>query len=92
MKNVKSALLVIAALGAISTAAVAGDGRQIPAACQADAAKLCPGMTPGDHKFGPCMREHKEAVSDACKAVAKKFRDNHGKPGQPGGPSTGVKS
>ena len=92
----KLSLLAVAAMCVISNAAVAGGHRQVPPVCQADAAKLCPGLTPGDHKFGPCMREHKAQVSDACRAAVKEHRDNRddkpGKPGRPGGPSVGPNS
>lgn len=36
-------------------------------ACGADAAKLCPGTTPGDGKFGPCLSDHQDQLSDSCK-------------------------
>lgn len=97
MNNVKSALLAIAVLGAISSVAVAGEQHKIPEACQADAAKLCPGMTPGDHKFGPCMHQHMTEVSGACKAVTEAYReqlrgDRIANPRRPGGPAAGINS
>ena len=36
--------------------------------CFAETQKLCPGMKPGDGKFGPCMDEHEKDLSDTCKA------------------------
>jgi len=50
---------------------------QIPAACQGDAASLCPGMTPGDHKFGKCVKAHESQLSPACKSAAKEMRREH---------------
>src|SRR5215831_9276231 len=72
-----SALTLAAALAA--SASYAGDGsRKIPEACQSDAATLCPGMAPGDGKFGKCMKEHRDKVSEGCKAAAKGAREHKG--------------
>jgi hypothetical protein len=76
--NTKSlaALLAAAALGTLaSTSATA---RDIPAACRSDAASLCPGLVPGDHKFGKCMKSHEAQVSPACKEAAREIRKEHG--------------
>ena len=43
---------------------MAGKGKE---ACGADGAKFCAGMKPGDGKFGPCMKEHKDELSEACR-------------------------
>src|SRR3954462_15293214 len=76
MKTTFAALLATAALGTlVSTAAVA---RDIPAACRSDAAALCPGLVPGDHKFGKCMKSHEAQVSPGCKEVAREIRKEHG--------------
>jgi hypothetical protein len=69
---------------------------QIPAACQGDAASLCPGMTPGDHKFGKCVKANESRLSPACKQAAKEMRRErkgehpreHGGVGQMPGAST----
>ena len=37
-------------------------------ACKADSEKLCAGMHPGDGKWGPCMKEHKDELSSDCGA------------------------
>jgi hypothetical protein len=42
--------------------------------CKADAAKACPGLKPGDGKFGKCMKEHKDEISDACKEMMDKVK------------------
>src|SRR5438445_9339882 len=34
--------------------------------CRAEAEKACPDMKPGDGKFGPCMKEHKDQFSKDC--------------------------
>ncbi len=73
--KVFAGLVAAAALASIvSTAAVA---HEIPAACQSDAAALCPGMAPGDHKFGKCMKEHGSQVSAGCKEAARERRKEH---------------
>ena len=49
----------------------------MPQACQADASKLCPGMTPGDGKLGACLREHHEQFSQECKEAIRAMREAH---------------
>jgi len=74
--KVLAALVAVAAFGTlVSTAAQA---REIPAACRSDAAALCPGLTPGDHKFGKCMKAHEGQVSSGCKEAARELRKEHG--------------
>ena len=50
---------------------VAGKERRRTAAkaCMADTAKFCPGMEPGDGKWGPCLRSHEAELTDGCKAA-----------------------
>lgn len=38
-------------------------------ACRKDAAKLCPGMKPGDRGYAECMKKHEADLSDACKQM-----------------------
>lgn len=38
-------------------------------ACQADFVALCPGMTPGDGKLGPCIRANRAKLSSTCQAA-----------------------
>ena len=44
----------------------AGNGIDEP--CRADAKKLCQGVEPGGGRILACLKEHREEVSDACKA------------------------
>ena len=62
-------LMVIALL--LAAAGGKGEGP-----CKADAEKLCPGMHPGDGKFGPCMKEHHDQLSDACKAKMEERKEH----------------
>ena len=73
------AAVAVALAGALCAVPVlAGDGsRKIPEACQADASSLCPGMAPGDGKFGKCMKEHRDKVSEGCRAAVKQARAGH---------------
>jgi hypothetical protein len=69
-------LLVIVAATLLSTAALADTGGNRPAGpCKADAEKLCAGIQPGGGRIAACLREHKDQVSDACKA---KFQSRRG--------------
>lgn len=49
-------------------------------ACQADFVALCPGMTPGDGKLGPCIRANRAKLSAICQAA---MRDGLGARRQP---------
>lgn len=49
-------------------------------ACQADFVALCPGMTPGDGKLGPCIRANRAKLSATCQAA---MRDGFGARRQP---------
>ncbi|HVE11771.1 MAG TPA: hypothetical protein VNI01_00130 [Elusimicrobiota bacterium] len=42
-------------------------------ACKAALDKACPGMHPGDGKFGPCMKAHQGSMPD-CKQEMQKFQ------------------
>jgi hypothetical protein len=79
MPSTRLAALTAALACALSAAPVlAGDGsHKIPEACQADAASLCPGMAPGDGKFGKCMKEHRDKVSEGCRTAVKQARAGH---------------
>ena len=39
-------------------------------ACHAEIEKLCPGLKPGDGKYGQCVIDHKADLSDPCKKYA----------------------
>ena len=71
MKNV---LILSAALVLSSGGVLAAD--QPPsgprAACQADVAKLCPGIQPGGGRIMGCLKQNEAQVSTSCKeAIAK---------------------
>jgi hypothetical protein len=40
-------------------------------ACKEDVAKLCEGIKPGGGRIAACLKEHKDQVSDGCKAAVK---------------------
>jgi hypothetical protein len=69
------AFLAATTLGILAATSVAA--REIPPACRSDAASLCPGMTPGDHQFGKCMKAHEAQVSPGCKEAARAIRKAH---------------
>lgn len=37
-------------------------------ACRADVARVCKGIQPGQGRVLACLREHREALSEACRA------------------------
>lgn len=37
-------------------------------------------MKPGDGKFGPCMKEHKEQLSEGCKKAFGEMKERREKP------------
>jgi len=43
--------------------------------CKADQEKLCPGLKPGDGKFGPCMKQHEAELSPECAAFRKEGQE-----------------
>lgn len=82
-------LLVVAAAALFSTVALADDGGSRPAGpCKADAEKLCPGVQPGGGRIASCLREHKDQVSDACKAQIQSRR-GHRRPAAADGSASG---
>jgi hypothetical protein len=44
------------------------------AACDADIQKLCPGIQPGGGRILACLKQNKDAVSDACKQAIVKAK------------------
>jgi len=52
---------------AITLMILTAPGAKHEGPCKADAEKLCPGLHPGDGKYGECMKQHLDQVSDACK-------------------------
>lgn len=57
--------LIVAALCVVSAPAPAQN-----AACKTEIEKLCPGMTPGDGKYGQCLVDHEKDFSSPCKKYA----------------------
>lgn len=59
-----------AELSAECKARMAGRKEKMPEnqPCMAEAAKLCPGMKPGDGKFMACLKQHETNLSAPCKA------------------------
>ncbi len=53
--------------------------------CEADAAKLCPGMKAGGGMLGDCMKEHKDQASEACRQKLAKIAPRRAKKGADGG-------
>ena len=62
----------------LATPAFAAEAPDHDGPCKADAAKLCPDVKPGGGRIAACLREHKDAVSDACKARIQAHRARHG--------------
>lgn len=52
-------------------------------ACQADFQKLCAGMTPGDGKLGPCIRENRAKLSPSCQGALQARLGAGGRAGMP---------
>ena len=51
--------------------------KELETACASDTEKFCKGMTPGDGKWGPCLKEHKDALSGTCADAWKKMMSAH---------------
>ena len=72
MKNVLilSAVLVLSPGGVLAADQPQGGGPR--AACQADVAKLCPGIQSGGGRIMGCLKQNEAQVSTSCKeAIAK---------------------
>lgn len=46
-----------------------------PHPCADDAKRLCPDVQPGQGRIAACLKEHKDQVSQACKARIAEFRE-----------------
>ena len=46
--------------------------------CMDDAKKLCPGVEPGQGRIAACLKEHKDQLSQGCKANIARFREGAG--------------
>lgn len=70
-KRFSTALLGVAA-GVLATAGPLGahaQGIGMGQACQADAAKLCPGVQPGGGRVLACLKQHEAELSAGCQAA-----------------------
>jgi Cysteine rich repeat len=67
MKNVLilSAVLVLSSGGVLAADQPQGGGPR--AACQADVAKLCPGIQSGGGRIMGCLKQNEAQVSASCK-------------------------
>ncbi len=50
-------------------ASTAGAKANMRSACQADLAKLCPGVQPGGGRIMQCLKTHKDEISAPCKSA-----------------------
>ena len=48
--------------------------KDVRAACETDAKKLCAGVQPGGGRILQCLGQHKTEVSDACKQAVMKAK------------------
>jgi hypothetical protein len=69
-------LLVTCTAALLSTFAFAnaGEDKAPNRPCKADMEKLCPDVHPGRGRISACMKEHKDQLSDGCKANLKNMR------------------
>jgi hypothetical protein len=77
MTRIHCKLLMIAALlsaGAIAAAQEAPADRPYLKPCKADVAKFCKGVDPANDGIIGCLKEHREEVSDSCKARLAQLR------------------
>lgn len=61
-------------------------------ACKEDVEKLCPGVQPGGGRIIACLREHRDQVSDACKANLSHMQRHRRQSQTTGGNSSGGSS
>jgi hypothetical protein len=66
---------------AVVAAAIAGGSAFLAQAqekpCMADAARLCPGVEPGEGAQIMCLKEHKEELSPGCKKRVMQMKIKH---------------
>jgi len=72
----KFALPFLAAAVAAGAAFAQQQGPSPREACKADVVRLCPNLQPGE-KPRDCLRQHKDQVSDGCKAAVMRAMAAH---------------
>ena len=72
-------LLAMTAFGAAQAQDqdAAGGHGHMREACQADMAKLCPGVQPGGGRVMQCFKAHKDELSDGCRSALMEMRAAH---------------
>lgn len=70
--------LILASLCALPAFASESSGSGHNGPCRADVERLCPNIEPGAGHIRACLREHKDDISDACKAKMQERRKNSG--------------
>jgi len=76
MKRIHWKLMAISALLCAGAAGAAQDapGRPYLKPCKTDVAKFCQGVDPANEGIIGCLKEHREEVSDSCKARLAQLR------------------
>jgi hypothetical protein len=81
-----SMIAVLLAASSVCAADVAPTGKPYIEPCKADVQRFCQGVDPDDERIIGCLKDHREEVSDTCKARLAQMRV---KP-KPGAPKAGV--
>jgi hypothetical protein len=80
----RTVLVVLSTLALAASSALAADQPPVGsgrAACKADAAALCPGVQPGNHRIAACLKQNEAKVSPACKDAMAQARKAQSKSG-----------
>jgi len=73
-------LIRLTVAGLLSLALISSGSAQSPLAyCKADAARLCPGVTPGGGRLIACLKQHENEVSIGCAKELKTVKTKMGK-------------
>ena len=85
--STRLALVALLLTGVLVPGAASARG-ELAAACRADVARLCPGVSPGGGRLAGCLKEHAPQVSEPCKQAIADWRARGGR-GPGGGPGPG---